>query len=117
MTRGAAVTLASNTRASAQAEAADPAAPARPGAAAYPAPPYPIRDAALARPRLEDEPAARPWRDELQGLGQAGRKKALITGGDSGIGRPRPSRTLAKGPTLPSTTCRPKIRTRRKWSP
>jgi NAD(P)-dependent dehydrogenase (short-subunit alcohol dehydrogenase family) len=88
LTAGAAVTLASNTRASAQAEATTaPAAPAAPGAAAYPAPPYPTEMQPW--PGLASKMNPRPDHGETsyKGSGRLAGKKALITGGDSGIGR------------------------------
>ncbi|WP_294642003.1 SDR family oxidoreductase [uncultured Aureimonas sp.] len=87
LTAGAAVTLASNTRASAQAEAATPAAPTAPGAAAYPAPPYPTEMQPW--PGLASKMNPRPDHGETsyKGSGRLAGKKALITGGDSGIGR------------------------------
>ncbi len=117
LTAGAAVTLASNTRASAQAEAATPAAPTAPGAAAYPAPPYPTEMQPW--PGLASKMNPRPDHGETsyKGSGRLAGKKALITGGDSGIGRAAAIAYAREGPTLPSTTCRPKSRTRRKWSP
>lgn len=87
LTAGAAVTLASNTRASAQAEATTPAAPTAPGAAAYPAPPYPTEMQPW--PGLASKMNPRPDHGETsyKGSGRLAGKKALITGGDSGIGR------------------------------
>jgi hypothetical protein len=42
-------------------------------------------------------------------------RKALITGGDSGMGAPPPLPSRARAPMSRSTTCRPRSRMRRKW--
>jgi NAD(P)-dependent dehydrogenase (short-subunit alcohol dehydrogenase family) len=86
LTAGAAVTLASNTAASAQSGggASEPTAPA---AAGYPKPPYPTDMQPW--PGLASRMNPRPDHGETsyKGSGKLAGKKALITGGDSGIGR------------------------------
>ena len=46
-----------------------------------------------------------------RGTGRLTGRKALVTGGDSGIGGRRRSRSPARAPTSPSPTCRAKRRT------
>ncbi|ACI50681.1 short-chain dehydrogenase/reductase SDR [Gluconacetobacter diazotrophicus PA1 5] len=41
----------------------------------------------MARPGIEDGPASRPWEHSYRGSGRLAGRKALITGGDSGLGR------------------------------
>ena len=53
----------------------------------YPKPPVQAAVSALARACQPDGSPARSWRDELCRLGPPGGRKALITGGDSGMGR------------------------------
>ena len=59
----------------------------RPAPASIPVPPFPEQHQREARRRGEARPGADVRRAVLEGLGQARGKVALITGGDSGIGR------------------------------
>jgi len=86
LTAGAAVTLGSGTTASAQAGGAAGASTA-PSPDSYPKPPYPIDMQPW--PGLASRMNPRPDHGETsyKGSGRLAGKKALITGGDSGIGR------------------------------
>ncbi len=86
LTAGAAVTLGSGTTASAQAGGAAGASTA-PSPDSYPKPPYPVDMQPW--PGLASRMNPRPDHGETsyKGSGRLAGKKALITGGDSGIGR------------------------------
>ena len=82
--------LAAGTAAAANAAAAQaggPRAATTPAAAAYPKPPYPVQRQPW--PGLASKMTPRPDHGETsyKGSGRLAGKKALITGGDSGIGR------------------------------
>ena len=64
-----------------------PGAPTAPNAAAYPKPPFPVRQQPW--PGLASQMTPRPDHGETsyKGSGRLQGKRALITGGDSGIGR------------------------------
>ena len=64
-----------------------PGAPTAPNAAAYPKPPFPVQQQPW--PGLASQMTPRPDHGETsyKGSGRLGGKRALITGGDSGIGR------------------------------
>ncbi len=84
----AAVTAAATAAVSAAAqEAKAPGAPTTPAAAAYPKPPFPAQNQPW--PGLASRMTPRPDHGETsyKGLGKLAGKRALITGGDSGIGR------------------------------
>ncbi|KTQ85290.1 hypothetical protein NS226_20310 [Aureimonas ureilytica] len=87
LTAGAAMTLASNTTASAQTGGGANAEPTAPDPATYPKPPYPTDMQPW--PGLASRMNPRPDHGETsyKGSGKLAGKKALITGGDSGIGR------------------------------
>jgi NAD(P)-dependent dehydrogenase (short-subunit alcohol dehydrogenase family) len=87
---GAAVTagaLAATTVAAAAQGGGKPAAAPTPAAAAYPKPPYPVQRQPW--PGLASKMTPRPDHGETsyKGSGKLTGKRALITGGDSGIGR------------------------------
>jgi NAD(P)-dependent dehydrogenase (short-subunit alcohol dehydrogenase family) len=86
LTATAAATLGSATSASAQ-QSAPVTAPTTPAAGAYPKPPYPVDMQPW--PGLASKMTPRPDHGETsyKGSGRLAGKKALITGGDSGIGR------------------------------
>jgi NAD(P)-dependent dehydrogenase (short-subunit alcohol dehydrogenase family) len=86
LTATAAATLGSATSASAQ-QSAPVTAPTTPAAGAYPKPPYPVDMQPW--PGLASKMNPRPDHGETsyKGSGRLAGKKALITGGDSGIGR------------------------------
>ena len=84
----AAVTAAATAAVSAVAqEAKTPGAPTAPAAAAYPKPPFPAQQQPW--PGLASQMTPRPDHGEAsyKGSGKLAGKRALITGGDSGIGR------------------------------
>lgn len=86
LTAGAVVTLGATGSASAQ-QGGGAATAATPAAAAYPKPPYPVEMQPW--PGLASKMNPRPDHGETsyKGSGRLAGKKALITGGDSGIGR------------------------------
>lgn len=84
---GAAVVAASAAAAAAAQEPKQPSAPTTPRAAAYPKPPFPAQKQPW--PGLASRMSPRPDHGEssYRGSGRLQGKRALITGGDSGIGR------------------------------
>ncbi len=85
---GAALTMgALGTTPAAAAAQGSPAAPVTPAAAGYPKPPFPVQRQPW--PGLASRMNPRPDHGETsyKGSGRLAGKKALITGGDSGIGR------------------------------
>lgn len=86
VTGAAALTAATATSAAAQAKK-DPKAATTAAAAAYPKPPFPVQRQPW--PGLASKMNPRPDHGEksYRGSGKLAGKKALITGGDSGIGR------------------------------
>ncbi len=84
---GAALTMGALGAAPAAAAQGSPAAPVTPAAARYPKPPFPVQRQPW--PGLASRMNPRPDHGETsyKGSGRLAGKKALITGGDSGIGR------------------------------
>jgi NAD(P)-dependent dehydrogenase (short-subunit alcohol dehydrogenase family) len=84
---GAAVTTAMAASAASAQEAKKPGAPTAPRAAEYPKPPFPVQQQPW--PGLASKMTPKPDHGETsyRGSGKLEGKRALITGGDSGIGR------------------------------
>jgi hypothetical protein len=82
----------------------------------YPAPPFKRQEQEW--PGLASKMEPRPDHGETtyKGSGRLAGRKALITGGDSGMGRAAAIALPAKAPTWRSTTSRPRSRTRGRWS-
>lgn len=82
----------------------------------YPKPPY--KKQSQPWPGLASKMEPRPDHGETSynGSGRLAGRKALITGGDSGMGRARQSPMRARAPTSPSIISRPRSRTQRKLS-
>jgi hypothetical protein len=80
----------------------------------YPRPPYPGQSQPW--PGLASKMSPRPDHGETsyRGSGRLMGRKALITGGDSGMAARLPSRTRGKARTLSSAIIRPRSRTRAK---
>jgi hypothetical protein len=98
--------LRDSASAPASAQAAAPAAtPLQDPTTKYPVPPY--KKQSQPWPGLAGEMDPKPDHGETsyKGSGRLAGRKALITGGDSGMAAPPPSPMPAKAPMSPSTTC------------
>jgi hypothetical protein len=99
--------------------AAQPADKARPPTEdpreKYPKPPFASQSQPW--PGLASQMEPRPDHGETSyvGSGRLAGRRALITGGDSGMGAPQPSPTRGKARTWPSTTFPPRSQTRARW--
>ena len=104
--------------------------PTSPGNMTQSSPPQPLQNPTLKFPKPPFKPQSQPWpglaskmeprpdhgETSYRGSGRLAGRKALITGGDSGMGRAAAIAFARKAPTLRSTTCRPKNPTHAKSS-
>ena len=84
---GAAVTTAMAASAASAQEAKKPGAPTAPRAGDYPKPPFPVQSQPWPGLASKMTPAPDHGETSYRGSGKLEGKRALITGGDSGIGR------------------------------